>query len=643
MSRSFLPALALLTLTLAACGQPTTSPVPDAVFPAVSAATTGIVTLSIPAPSRLSAQYVNQLHTTQVDLQIDGGPVTKYTLGSPQAPCTNRLCTISLGVLSPASHTFAVDTYGVRPSDSTTVMISQGSVTQAFTAGQNTNVTLTLTPVNVSLTLSSAVKQYDKDNKTFGNYVTFSTLGGRSLPAYYDVQNIDSVGDAIPPSAAINAVICGSDSSVVITNISDAAHPNRFRVEVQSVGAHTLSVQTGTTCVVGGAVLATQAVTGTAPAVGSGFNRATIGGGSQHSAALLADGTVRTWGNNGYGQLGNGGTTNSNVPVTVSGLSNVVTLAAPGFHTLALLNNGTVRAWGGNNFGQLGNGSNSDSNVPVTVSNLSNVVSVSGGVIHSIALLANGTVRTWGYNPFGQLGNGNNIDSNVPVTVTGLSDVVAVTGAFYGSMALLADGTVRTWGYNLGDGSNTSSNVPVTVSGLSNVAGIGMGSGHSLAVLTDGTVRTWGNNTYGQLGTGNNTNSTTPVTVGGLSGVISVAAGDYHSLALLTDGTVRTWGSNNNGQLGNGSIISSNVPVIVSGLANVNSISGGLFHSMALLADGTVRTWGNNSYGQLGNGSNTSSYVPVTVSGLSGVAQPSPLLPPLQPSPLLFPPLLPVP
>ena len=131
MSRSLLPALALLTLTLAACGQSTIKPVPgpnlSAPGPNLSApapATTGIVTLSIPVPSGLSAQDINQPHTTRADLQIDGGPVTAYTLGSAQAPCANGLCTISLRPLSPASHTFAVSTYGVRPSDSATVLIS---------------------------------------------------------------------------------------------------------------------------------------------------------------------------------------------------------------------------------------------------------------------------------------------------------------------------------------------------------------------------------------------------------------------------------------------------------------------------------------------------------------------------------------
>ena len=318
----------------------------------------------------------------------------------------------------------------------------------------------------------------------------------------------------------------------------------------------------------------------------------------------------------------------------------MVTIAAQGNHTLALLNDGTVRAWGDNEYGQLGNSSiDYFSNVPITVNGLSDVISVSGGFYNSIALLADGTVRTWGYNQYGQLGNNSTTQSNVPVTVSGLSNVAAVTGGLYSSMALLNDGTVRTWGSNsngqLGNGTTTSSNVPVTVSGLNNVAGIAMGGGngdfglatrdsggHSLALLADGTVYSWGDNASGQLGTGNNTNSTTPVNVPNLNGVISVAAGGYHSLALLNNGTMSTWGNNFFGQVNNNYSIG-NVPN-VRNLGNVTGVSGGFGHTMALLADGTVLASGFNYFGQVGNGTigfGTGYFD--TVRGLSGVAQPA--------------------
>jgi alpha-tubulin suppressor-like RCC1 family protein len=400
--------------------------------------------------------------------------------------------------------------------------------------------------------------------------------------------------------------------------------------------------------------------------------QARLAAGSLHTLALQPDGTVRAWGYNGLGQLGNGTFFSSVTPVTVSGLSGVVAVAAGGYHSLALLADGTVRAWGYNNQGQLGDGSTTDRNAPVTVSGLSGVVAVAAGDSHSLALLADGTVRAWGYNANGQLGDGTTTFRSTPVTVSGLSGVVAVAAGGDHSLALRADGTVRAWGRNLegqlGDGSTTSRSTPVTVSGLSGVVAVEAGDYHSLALLADGTVRAWGYNFSGQLGDGSTTNRSPPVTVSGLSGVVAVVAGGYHSLAIRSDGTVRAWGNNDYGQLSDGSFTNRSTPVPSRGSAAppkwvevrsgrdvsfTNSVlardSGGLLwgwgqvrlgtamrrtgavplltdvasaatsatHALVVLANGQMRTWGTGSDGQLGNGSTFTSTVPVTVTGVS--------------------------
>ncbi|NLA33623.1 MAG: prepilin-type N-terminal cleavage/methylation domain-containing protein, partial [Tenericutes bacterium] len=155
-------------------------------------------------------------------------------------------------------------------------------------------------------------------------------------------------------------------------------------------------------------------------------NKEQIATGSSHTVALLEDGTVRAWGNNRDGALGNGSTTNSNIPVTVTGLTNVTQIAAGFNHTVALLADGTVRTWGKNNNGQLGNASWTSSNIPVTVTGLTNVTQIAAGEAHTVALLEDGTVRAWGYNYYGQLGNASWTNSTVPVTVTGLTNVTQI-------------------------------------------------------------------------------------------------------------------------------------------------------------------------------------------------------------------------
>jgi alpha-tubulin suppressor-like RCC1 family protein len=338
---------------------------------------------------------------------------------------------------------------------------------------------------------------------------------------------------------------------------------------------------------------------------------------------------VSAWGSAGFslteGELGNGTTTGSEVPVSVSGLRGVTAISGGRAHGLALLSNGTVMAWGAGTDGQLGDERKTNSDVPVPVSGLTGVTAIAAGADFSLALLANGTVMAWGENRSGQLGNGTETRSYVPVAVSGLSGVTAIAAGFEHSLAVLSNGTVMAWGENatgeLGNGTATRSDVPVPVSGLSGATSVAGGNGYSLARLSNGTVMAWGSNSQGELGNGTTTGSEIPVQVSGLSTATAVAAGFEHSLALLSNGAVMAWGGNGYGQLGNGTTTKSDVPVQVSGLTTATAIAAGYWHSLAALSNGTVVDWGDNEHGQLGNGTKTGSAVPVEVSGLRGAAE----------------------
>jgi alpha-tubulin suppressor-like RCC1 family protein len=143
------------------------------------------------------------------------------------------------------------------------------------------------------------------------------------------------------------------------------------------------------------------------------------GSAESHKLALRKDGTVWAWGYNPIGQFGNGSTSEKyfDVPVLVPGLKNVVQIAAGVDHSMALLKDGTVRTWGWNHYGQLGNGTEKDAKRPIEVKNLKDVVYIAAGATHSMAILKDGTLKTWGWNRDGQLGNGTTQDSSLPVTV----------------------------------------------------------------------------------------------------------------------------------------------------------------------------------------------------------------------------------
>jgi hypothetical protein len=135
------------------------------------------------------------------------------------------------------------------------------------------------------------------------------------------------------------------------------------------------------------------------------------------------------------------------VPGQVKGLTGVMAIAAGYYHTLALKKDGTVWAWGENAYGELGNGTNTDSNLPVQVSGLSGVTAIAGGEYHSLALKSDGTVWAWGDNSYAALGIKPYLPfSDVPVQVSGLTDVLAIAAGSNHSLALKKDGTVWAWG-----------------------------------------------------------------------------------------------------------------------------------------------------------------------------------------------------
>ena len=166
--------------------------------------------------------------------------------------------------------------------------------------------------------------------------------------------------------------------------------------------------------------------TSATPVPVSGVTDATqLSAGHAHSCARLSGGSVKCWGANSFGQLGNG-TTNTSAPyglatpVEVSGIADATQVSAGWDHSCAVLSGGTIKCWGSNAVGQLGNGSTTSSSTPVPVSGITNAVRVSAGYSHTCALLVDSTIKCWGANDFGQLGDNTTTSSNAPVQVIGI-------------------------------------------------------------------------------------------------------------------------------------------------------------------------------------------------------------------------------
>jgi alpha-tubulin suppressor-like RCC1 family protein len=343
----------------------------------------------------------------------------------------------------------------------------------------------------------------------------------------------------------------------------------------------------------------------------AGFRAVAVG--DLFTVALKRDGTVWTWGDNTFGQLGNNALIFRSTPSVVV-LEGVEKIASGGFHALAIKSDGSVWSWGDSRAGQIGDGESVNRSSPVAVRGLgagSAVLEISGGGIHSLALEAGGTVLSWGDNYSSQLGPREGSDTAVPSRIVGLTDVTAISAGGTHSVALRRDGTVWTWGHNyqgqLGDGTRSAAYyqgrlVPQAVAGVTGAQSIAAGGSHTIVLGSDGTLWGWGANGEGQLGDGTFQDRLAPVQVAkGLGDVVAIAAGDAYTLALRRDGTVWAWGANWNNRLGDGTGENRAEPVQVTGLDGAVAV-GASFHSLALRRDGTVWAWGSNDHAQLGDG-----------------------------------------
>ena len=325
---------------------------------------------------------------------------------------------------------------------------------------------------------------------------------------------------------------------------------------------------------------------------------ASASAGADHSLLLKSDGTAWASGLNASGQIGNGTTQDRSIPVQV--LSGVSAISAGGSdggsHSLFLKTDGTAWATGYNGFGQLGNGGTTNRSTPAQV--LSGVAALSAGGATSLFLKSDGTAWAAGMNG-GKYGNGTTASASTPVLV--MRDIAAVSAGYYNhSLYLKSNGTAWASGGNaygqLGNGNTT--NVTTAVQVLTGVKSIAAGYEFSLFLKTDGTVWATGQNSYGQLGTGNFTNRSTPVQV--MSGVGAISAGYGHSLFLKTDGTAWAAGYNQFGQIGNGSTASWSISTPVQVMSGVSAISANGEHSLFRKTDGSLWVAGNNVHGQLG-------------------------------------------
>lgn len=345
-----------------------------------------------------------------------------------------------------------------------------------------------------------------------------------------------------------------------------------------------------------------------------------ISAGQNFSLGIKSDGTMWGWGiNSNRLGLGLANLANQNLPTQIGTATDWVSVSAGSTHSLAVKLNGTLWTWGNGQFGQLGNGIFSSATPNVTqIGTATDWVSASAGYGFSLAIKTNGTLWAWGLNNTGQLGDNTLIDKNLPIQVGTATDWQRVDAGGQHSLGVKTTGTLWAWGNNtfgqLGNSNNTTSQIPIQIGTLSNWSLISAGFDHSLAIDTSNFLFSWGNNVNGQLGSGNNTASNTPNQVqftadGTPSLCIAISAGNTHSLILRSDSSLWSCGFNTSGQLGQGNNTNTNAFSQVGTNTNWIAISAGDPHSLVLQNNFDLWSTGRNIEGQLGIGSNTNANV----------------------------------
>ena len=339
-----------------------------------------------------------------------------------------------------------------------------------------------------------------------------------------------------------------------------------------------------------------------------------------HTISLRTDGKVFTWGDNTYGQLGNGTVKTSDEPVEVTFPEGTIItqIAAGENHNVALDSNGNVWTWGRNNNYQIGN-TRANQYTPYKVSNLPKVIKISAGNNNTMVITENNELYAWGLNAYGDLGLGTYTNKVLPKKVKGIHDIIDISGGKSHYIALNRAGEVFVTGSNLygqlgiGDNEIGKINEFQKVEIKDKIGTIDAGDISNIATTVDGYVYTWGGNTYSALGTGDKENKNVPTKLKDVKNIRQASTGKTHTILRDGNNNVYVTGTNSNGQLGLGTTENKTTFEQNTLINNIIRVSAGDTYTAFLKEDGSVWACGDYNHGDKEKKSKTKSEEPVLV------------------------------
>ena len=339
-----------------------------------------------------------------------------------------------------------------------------------------------------------------------------------------------------------------------------------------------------------------------------------------HTISLREDGKVFTWGDNTYGQLGNGTVITSDEPVEVTFPEGTIItqIVAGENHNVALDSNGNVWTWGRNNNYQIGN-TRENQYTPYKVSNLPKVIKIAAGNNNTMVITENNELYAWGLNAYGDLGLGTYTNKVLPKKVKGVHDIIDISGGKSHYIVLNRAGEVFATGSNLygqlGIGNNEIGKINEfqKVEIKDKIGTIDAGDISNIATTVDGYVYTWGGNTYSTLGTEDKENKNVPTKLKDVKNIRQASIGKTHTILRDGNNNVYVTGTNSNGQLGLGTTENKTTFEQNTLINNVIRVSSGDTYTVFLKEDGSVWACGDYNHGNKEKKSRTRSEEPVLV------------------------------
>lgn len=436
-------------------------------------------------------------------------------------------------------------------------------------------VSLTLVPQAPTLIVGQSVQLDPNALDADGEPVLDAEITWHSpAPA---VATVDGRGTVVAVGAGSTTITATEtkDGSVATATITVAVPPSWIGLSVGWAHACALADGGGTWCwgantfgqIGDGGTSATRSV---ARPVQAAPAFVALSAGIHHTCGRTASGALHCWGRNDFGQLGDSSFTMRTSAVASGGARSFArfTQGANRNHTCAVTPNDRVLCWGLNLHGQLGDGSTANSSIPLELPGGPSFREATSGFRHSCALTPAGAAYCWGSNAEGQLGDGTLESRAAPTAVAGGLTFVSIGASFQHSCGLTAAGAAYCWGANtvgqLGNGSNAASPAPVAVSGGHSFAQLLVSPGGGCGLSGTGVAHCWGQNSDGQLGDGSISDRNAPVAVGGGHRFASIGAGSRSACGLSTAAELLCWGGNVEGQLGDGGTTSRLTPAPIS-------------------------------------------------------------------------------